>query len=78
MGKCKMVKIKIDLDTQIEVKGKYCGYCRFYNSWHTRCVLFDKKLEEYVVDSSEWALPIISERYRCEECKQAEVKNENT
>lgn len=33
-----------------------------------------KKLEEYVVDSSEWALPIISERYRCEECKQAEVK----
>ena len=68
-----MAKIKINLDTEIETKGKYCGYCRFYNSWHTRCILFDKKLEEYVVDSSEWALPIICEKYRCDECIRSEV-----
>lgn len=69
-----MTKIKINLDTQIDTRGKYCGYCRFYNSWHERCILFDKKLEEYVVDSSEWALPIICEKYRCDECIRSEVE----
>lgn len=67
-------KINVNLNIPIETKGKYCGYCRFYNSWHTRCILFDKKLEEFVVDSSEWIMPIIDEIERCDECIQAEVK----
>ncbi len=76
MAKSKIVKIKVNLDIPIEVKGKYCGYCKFYDRWKRRCMLFDKELTNYVVDSSEWALPIIDEMERCDECIQAEVKDE--
>ncbi len=67
-------KIKVNLDIQIEIKGEYCGYCKFYNRHERRCILFNKELKNYVVDSSEWALPIIDEMERCDECIQAEVK----
>lgn len=72
-----MAETMINLDTQIETKGKYCGRCRFYDSGLSRCILFRKELRECIVDSSEWALPIIDEMERCDECIQAEVKDGN-
>lgn len=67
-------RIKVNLDTQIETKGKYCGYCRFYDSGLSRCILFDKELKEYI-KSSEWSLPVICDACRCEECIQSEVQD---
>lgn len=74
----KEVKIKVNLGIPIEVKGEYCGSrCKFYNGWKRRCTLFNKELKNYVVDSSEWIMPIIDEMERCDECIQAEVKDGN-
>lgn len=70
-------RIKIDLDTQIETMGQYCGYCRFCDAGLSRCILFDKELKEEIVDGSALALPIIYDSYRCDECKRAEVLDEN-
>lgn len=76
--KTEVKKIKVNLNIPIETKGEYCGYCKFYNIRKRRCILFDKELKNYVVDSSEWALPIIDEMERCDECIQAEVKDVNS
>ena len=71
-----MAKINVNLNMQIETKGEYCGRCKFYNGWQRRCILFDKELKNYVVDSSEWIMPIIDEMERCDECIQVDVKDE--
>ena len=68
-------RIKINLDTQIETMGKYCGYCRFCDPGLSRCILFDKELKEEIVDGSTSALPIIYDSYRCAECIRSEVQN---
>lgn len=68
-------RIKVNLDTQIEINNKYCGYCRFCDAGLSRCILFDKELKEEIVDVSACALPIIFDSYRCEECIRSEVKN---
>lgn len=70
-----MTEIMVNLDTQIETKGKYCGRCRFYDSGLSRCILFRKELRDYIVKSFEWALPVICDAYRCEECIRSEVEN---
>lgn len=67
-------KINVNLCIPIETKGEYCGHCKFYDGWKRHCILFDKELKNYIVDSSEWALPIIDEMERCNECIQAEKK----
>lgn len=69
-------RIKVNLDTQIKINNKYCGYCRFCDSGLSRCILFDKELKEEIVDGSAWALPIICDSYRCEECIRSEVKDD--
>ncbi len=68
-----MVETMINLDTQIETKGKYCGRCRFYDLGLSHCILFRKELRECIVESFEWALPVICNAYRCKECIQSEV-----
>ena len=70
-----MIKIKINLDTLIDTRGKYCGYCRFCDAGLSRCLLFDKELKEEIVDGSAFALPIIYDTYRCEECIRSEAKD---
>lgn len=72
-----MAEIMVNLDTQIETKGEYCGRCRFYDSGLSRCILFRKELRDYIVESFEWIMPIIDEMERCDECIQAEVKDGN-
>lgn len=71
-----MAKIKVNLDTQIETNGKYCGYCRFCDAGLSRCILFNKGLKEEMVERSASALPIIYDSYRCDKCIQSEVKDE--
>lgn len=70
-----MAETIVNLNTQIEARGKYCGRCRFYDSGLSRCILFRKELRDYIVKSFEWALPVICDAYRCEECIRAQVEN---
>ena len=69
-----MAKIRVNLDAQIETKGKYCGYCRFCDAGLSRCILFNKELKEEIVDGSAFALPVIYDSYRCDKCIQSEVE----
>ncbi len=68
-----MLEIKATL--KVAEDGR-CGNCRFYDDEGYRCVLFDKSLRTECVPANRpyaYRKPI-----RCAECKQAEVRDDET
>lgn len=61
-----MPKIRVE----IEIEVPSCRYC--VHRYGNTCKLFDRELTSYGNVGDDWGF------YRCDECKQAEVKKDDT